>query len=315
MTVDPRLIAEVAKALMDRTGLPVPAPNDVVISWSRDLEIPSSGEWYLFTGGLYQITPYIKSLVEYMQALEGKRSRIARFSVKMAASIASRIPVLKPDPDLAREVRESLLSIVKLLDRTGVDYAYGAYDSYTGVILYDLGLLRDLRRHAQNVYEKLRDYGIEKVITIDPHTTHMLKNVYPKVIDDYKLEVKTYIEILDEKGIDFKDTGVETVVHDPCYYARYDNIIEQPRRLLKNAGYNVKEPPRAGSMTYCCGGPLEGIAPSLAKKIAETRMKELSGVSSEITVMCPICMANLKAVAGGGVNVVDLSRRLAEAIG
>ncbi len=314
MTVDPRLIAEVVKELMRRTGLPVPAPKDVITSWSRGLGLKSRGEWYLFTGGLYQITPYIKSLIDYMQALEGKRSRIARFSVKMAASIASRIPILKPDPGLDQEARETLLSIVRLLNESGVDYAYGAYDSYTGVILYDLGLEDALRRYAASVYRRLREYEVSKVITVDPHTTHMLKNVYPEIVDGYQLEVKTYIEILDEAGIEFKGIKGETVIHDPCYYARYNNVIQQPRKLLKGAGYTVKEPARSGRMTYCCGGPLEGIAPRLAKRIAKARMEELSAVSSEVTVMCPICMANLRSVAGDGVRVVDLARRLAQAL-
>ncbi len=314
MTVDPRLVAEVVKELMKNTGLPVPAPKDVITSWSSGLSLKQRGEWYLFTGGLYQLTPYIKSLVDYLHALEGKQSRIARFSIKMAASIAARIPVLKPDPDLDREAQETLRSIVKLLDKSGVNYAYGAYDLYTGVILYDLGLMKDLREYAVNLYQKLREHGVNKVITVDPHTTHMLKNVYPEIVDGYRLEVKTYIEILDEAGISFKEVKSETVIHDPCYYARYNNVIQQPRKLLRNAGYTIKEPVRSGRMTYCCGGPLEGIAPSLAKKIAKARMEELSAVSSEVTVMCPICMANLRSVAGEGVRVVDLARRLAQAL-
>ena len=45
-----------------------------------------------------------------------------------------------------------------------------------------------------------RSTASRRVITIDPHTTNMLRSVYPKLIPGYDIQVKTYLEVLAEKG-------------------------------------------------------------------------------------------------------------------
>ncbi len=37
------------------------------------------------------------------------------------------------------------------------------------------------------------------MITIDPHTTNMLRSVYPKLLPGYDVEIKTYLEVLAER--------------------------------------------------------------------------------------------------------------------
>lgn len=303
-----------------RTGLPVPAPRDVAYKWAEPLRLPRRGRAYLYTGALYQLVPYINSLVRYLEGLESKRGSGLMLRVARAVSRVvdlSKIAV-KPDPRDVEYVNSVLASIARLLKWSGVDYGYLYEDDlYSGAILYDMGLEEAFQAHAERVYKRLKARGAEKVITVDPHTTYVARDVYPKYIDGYSLEVVNYLEILADKASEsgspqIRGTAGDAVIHDPCLYARGLGIIEQPRRLLHLAGIRLQEPRRSGRLTFCCGGPVEALSPALARRIAETRLKELREASKTIVTMCPICYANLSRAARDE-SITDISLILAKA--
>ena len=67
----------------------------------------------------------------------------------------------------------------------------------------------------------LTDVSVRRVITVDPHTTHMLRSVFPKLADGYDVEVQSYLEVLAERELPARPAAVrEVVVHDSCVYAR-----------------------------------------------------------------------------------------------
>ena len=80
---------------------------------------------------------------------------------------------------------------------TGLDPAY-LYESepYSGVLLYDLGLEEEIAPHVRRVYDLFKRRGIREVITVDPHTTFMLKEIYPAYISHYDIRVRHYLECL-----------------------------------------------------------------------------------------------------------------------
>jgi Fe-S oxidoreductase len=62
-----------------------------------------------------------------------------------------------------------------------VDFFYDPrLDDYSGVLLYDLGDQDSFVQHAKYVAAKLKQNGIRKLITVDPHTTYALKILFPK---------------------------------------------------------------------------------------------------------------------------------------
>ncbi len=70
----------------------------------------------------------------------------------------------------------------------------------------------------------------------------MLRSVYPKLLPGYDIQVKNYLEVLAEKGLPLRNAlGSELVIHDPCVFARYENIVDEPRKLLRPRG------PRSGN--------------------------------------------------------------------
>lgn len=295
-----------------KRGLPLPVPENALTEWAEGLGLKERGEVLLYTGGLYQLIPYINAFVEYLERMEG--SRASGFLLKAARKLkltGLATAIAKPRREEVEYSRRVLRAIVRLLQKAGVSVAYDPrIDGYSGVLLYDMGLEDLFREHARKVYNALKSAGPSLVVTVDPHTTHILRNVYPKYIDGYDLNVKSYLEVLAERRIELEGAGGEWVIHDPCLYARPLGIIEEPRRLLEAAGVRVREPKRTGKMTYCCGGPLESIAPRLSRRIAAKRLEELSSVSKRIVTLCPICYANLSRVSRGE-TIRDISLVLA----
>ena len=317
--VDVKLILSLLADNVERTGYPVPIDPRRIYSWAEPLKLPRRGRTVLYTGALYQLVPYINSLVRHLESLERRKG--GGLALKLAKTVSRVVDlgkiVAKADPGEVSTVEKVLKSIANLLSAAGVKYGYlYENDLYSGVLLYDMGLDEAFRRHAGKVAEALKRSGASLVITVDPHTTHVLRKVFPEYVEGFEFEVKSYLEVLAEKGgrLPVKapsEPGYDVVLHDPCFYARHEGVIEQPRRLLALAGLNVKDPAKSGRMTYCCGGPVEAISPSLSKRIAETRLDELRAVGGRIVTMCPICYANLRR-AGGEVEdiALHLSRRL-----
>jgi Fe-S oxidoreductase len=101
-------------------------------------------------------------------------------------------------------------------------------------------------------------------------------------------------------------------VHDPCVYARYENMIEPPRKLLAEAGLDVGEPQNARLLTWCCGGPVEALYPAKAAALAAVRVAQLREVAADCVTMCPICLVNLRKSADG-MRFRDISEYLIEA--
>jgi Fe-S oxidoreductase len=209
-----------------------------------------------------------------------------------------------------------LRKIACLLRAGGVEfgYLYGA-ELYTGALLYDQGLTRPFEEHAEKVCAVLCRHGVNRVITVDPHTTNMLHSVYPKVLPGYHLEVKSYLELLSERDMEvLRKLELDLVVHDSCVYARYENLIDEPRRLLTAAGATLHEPEYTSTSTYCCGGPIESLFPHQAELIAEQRLEQLARNGREIVTMCPICLVNLrKAAKDRNVVVHDIAEYLSHA--
>jgi Fe-S oxidoreductase len=292
-----------------RRGSPVPIPERAATGWADGLNIPFGGDTVIYTGLLYQMIPYLNSFVSLLERVEGRG-----FSplVLKAGKAFGKLFNLTGIIGVSKEERMKQLGIVrniaKLLMKAGISfgYLYGE-EMYSGVLLHDLGLERDFEKHAVKVYRTIRERGVKKIITIDPHTTNVMRSVYPKYME-FDLEVQSYLELLPEVRGSVKE---DVVIHDSCVYARLENVIEQPRNLLSSAGFRIIEPKRSRDMTFCCGGPVESLFPSLSGKIARLRADELRKYGEKVVVMCPICLASLSRA---GLNVEDISGCLARSL-
>ena len=208
-----------------------------------------------------------------------------------------------------------LRNIALLLRQAGVEfgYLYGD-DIYSGALTYDLGADAAVAAHARRVARVLREHGVRELITIDPHTTNMLRTVYPRLVEGFEVRVRSYLEVLAERGLraDAPLSG-DVVIHDFCVYARYEGITEEPRRLLAATGLTVGEPEHARTRTWCCGGPAEALFPATALASRGSGSGSWSAVAPVCVTMCPICLVNLGKAAGSGLDLQDISVYLSRA--
>lgn len=291
----------------------IPLSSRKVDAWAKGLDVPFGGETVLYTGQMYQLIPAIESMSRLMAKFEN--SEITRFfGIGRLLNRIANISWFMSGGNGKEQARyDSILrNIAALLKMAGVEfgYLYGK-ELYSGALVYDEGLDDVFAEHARRVYRVFKENGVKQVITVDPHTTNMLKSVYPKIINGYDLVTKSYLEVLAEKEMKcVKRLPLELVVHDSCVYARHENIVDEPRRLLKATGATVHMPELSGRLTHCCGGPLESLFPGKALEVAQKRVAQLADCGDSIVTMCPICMANLRRAANNTLDIKDISEYL-----
>jgi Fe-S oxidoreductase len=300
-------------------GSVLPLSSRVATKWTEGLGLPRGGETVLYTGMMYQLIPYIEGLVKAEQRLADSAlakwtglgravNRVVNLSAFMARPSAAERAVFDRVP----------INVVQLLRAAGVEFgALYEDDLYSGALAYDLGLDEVFTDHARRVQATLRRHGVRRLITIDPHTTNMLRSVYPKVLSGFEVEVRSYLEVLADKGFGANGHGGrlsgDVAVHDSCVFARYEGMVDQPRELLAAAGLTLREPEHTGRQTWCCGGPVESLYPAKAAANAARRVGELGAAASEVVTMCPMCYVNLSGAAGGAVRFTDISEHLRNA--
>ncbi len=286
---------------MKKTGNPVGLRSDRCIYWIKDLDVPRGGRSILYTSCMYQMAPYIKTLVTQLERSEqiGFSGALMRLGSVFAKYIDIYAVIKPPSSEIDRSSRiiRNIYTVLRKIEPS-IGYLYED-EPYSGALLYELGLEDYFIDHAKKVVEVFRRYGVKRIITIDPHTHHVLKNVYPSYINDFDFEVVHYLEILSNRlevlnQVDIKD---EYTIHDPCLLTRYSGIIDQPRMILDKVGVKYKDHLRSKIRTRCCGGPIESLAPSITGLMARYRLEELSNISNNVIVMCPICYVALSRVS------------------
>jgi hypothetical protein len=285
-------------------------------AWTRGLDLPRGGPTVLYTGQMWQMVPSINAMSRQLGKYEKRDStRLFRFARSMNRLVNLTPFLARSNPRERRAYDERLQNIARLLRVAGVEFGYlYEKDLYTGALAYDEGIDRVFVEHARYVFRTLKDAGVRRVITVDPHTTNMLRSVYPKVVPGYDLEVRSYLEVLAERKLaPLALLGGRAALHDSCVYARYEGVIEPPRALLGAAGVTLAQPELSGTLTFCCGGPLETLFPGKSAEIARQRVAQLAAGSPKIITACPLCFANLSRVAPNGVEVGDISDYLSKA--
>jgi Fe-S oxidoreductase/nitrate reductase gamma subunit len=182
----------------------------------------------------------------------------------------------------------------------------------------------DVRRIGEEgLFEMLAEKnlaGLEKasfdyIVTTDPHTLNTLKNEYSQfnggnggggansggnvgAIPNEGFKVKHYTELLWEligtnKLNLKKKLGYTVTYHDPCYLGRYNDIYDEPRRILEALGVKLVEMDRHRETGYCCGAGGGRIwmedTPGIEERPADNRISEAVALDSVDTfvVSCP----------------------------
>jgi Fe-S oxidoreductase len=303
---------------LERRKSVLPLSRRSATGWAAGLGLPKGGETVIYTGHMYQIMPALMSLEKITSVFEDHW--LAKFFAvgRMVNKHINMSRFARRGDSMEQRAYDArLANIVRLLRAAGVKefgYLYGE-ELYAGALMHDLGVDDVFEHQAHRLNELLERRGVRQVITVDPHTTDMLRNVYPRFVPEFGVEVRSYLEVLAELKPEPRNTlESDVVIHDSCIYARYLDTIDEPRWLLENAGATVREPECTGKLTFCCGGPAESLFPQKAREIAGRRAEQLARAGRDVAAMCPICLANLRTAGEArGVTVRDISGYLIDA--
>ncbi len=301
-------------------GSVVPISRRASTRWARGLGLPRGGPTVIYTGQMYQLMPYLSSLAAAQRRVGD--SWLARFShlgrqVNRVVNV-SRFLALPPRAEERARYERILVDIVMTLRANAIDVGYLYEDDlYTGALVHDFGGDDEvLRAQAVRIRDRLRKHGVRDVITVDPHTTAMLRAVLPELVGGFDVRVRSYLDVLAHARPRVRnDLSAEVALHDSCVYARTEDVIEQPRYLLRTAGISISEPESTGLLTWCCGGPAETLYPEKAAATARARVEQLRAAAPSAVTMCPICLVNLQKAAGDTMRFTDISHYLRSAYG
>jgi Fe-S oxidoreductase len=303
---DPKEIVELIAANVRKTRNPFGVSNSAINTWWKDVPVRRLYGAMLFTGLMYQSVPYIEKTTALLARYEETSlARYVRFG-KMAPPFLVNCGFRFLAPRKEKQRFNSILaSIHRILVNSGVDFFYRPeLDFYSGILLHDLGDAEGFARHARFVARTLKESGVKKLITVDPHTTYAMKVLYPEVTGE-RFEVQTWFERAKVEG---KTGSGRVTLHDPCFYGRYLELSDAPHKILENLGIEWAPLRTSGKFTNCCGGPAESVSPRLTGEILGRRIEELRATGAPVVAMCPICLANLLRA---GIPAEDFSTLVA----
>ncbi|MBS1119241.1 MAG: protein of unknown function cysteine-rich region domain protein [Deltaproteobacteria bacterium] len=170
------------------------------------------------------------------------------------------------------------------------------------------------RWHAGRVAASLR--GFRKIAINCSACLYAMRAQYPAEGVNVRTEIVSLADLLapvaDSLACPVNKRSV--YYHDPCYHARYNGVIDQPRRALSQL-VEVRELGWNKADTECCGGGglLPKTMPLVADQMAKRRLAEVqAGGGGMVVTSCATCTFMLKRNAPPSVEVANLATAMAQ---
>ncbi|NMG31330.1 heterodisulfide reductase-related iron-sulfur binding cluster [Aromatoleum evansii] len=219
----------------------------------------------------------------------------------------------------AQEVARAML---RILDAAGVSYGILEESRCTGDPAKMAGDEMQFVEIAQANIEDFRERKIQKVITMCAHCFNSFDRYYPELGADWQtIPHSVLIDRLIAEGRlqVVRDEAEKITFHDPCYLARHNDIVAEPRRALAAVG-QVIEMPRNRKESFCCGaggGNYWGGKGGTAR-INDVRMQEaIDTGAAKVATSCSFCLLMLTSSAskhGEARRVFDVAELVAAAL-
>ncbi|MFI9383058.1 (Fe-S)-binding protein [Kutzneria sp. NPDC052558] len=174
-----------------------------------------------------------------------------------------------------------------------------------------------------------REPGKRKIVVTCAHCFNTLANEYPQLGGEYEVVHHTQLlnKLVREKRlVPVAPIAEDVTYHDPCYLGRHNKVYDAPRELVGATGAELREMPRHGDRSMCCGagGARMWMEERIGKRINVERVDEALGTApTKIATGCPFCRVMLsdgltarksEQAAGEHVEVVDVAQLLLAAV-
>ena len=227
--------------------------------------------------------------------------------------------------------KKAVRAFAELMIQAGVSFAIlGPQESCTGDPARRAGNEYLFQEMAKANISTLKEKRVRKIVASCPHCFNTMSREYPDFGGDF--EVIHHTELLArliKEGKLTPATPVDAKVtyHDPCYLARHNDVLKQPRAVVDAIpGVEATEMHRCKKRTFCCGagGARMWMEETVGKRINIERIEEALAEDPDIvSTGCPYCMIMLddavkdkvqKKEASENVQVLDVAQILARSV-
>jgi hypothetical protein len=295
--------------------------------WAKGLGLSPQGETFFFAGCGYQFLDAAEATLSAVRVLD-KRGvpwertlGISTFFNKLGINLGEIYGRLTHHSPLSDN---PLRSAVEVLQRMKVGLGYLAEEEpCCAAPLYFSGFQQDFADRASSTQRTVNGRGVKKFISMVPSCTYTLRELFPRFLNEWEVEVRHFLEVVCEeikKGKKFRlPQEIKVTYHDPCVLSRYLGITEEPREILRAIeGVEFIDVERnKEAWSTCCGGGggFEVIFPEISHILAVKRVRELLKTDASVIVTsCPGCLVQLregvKALKTQRVEVMDMAQLL-----
>jgi Fe-S oxidoreductase len=253
------------------------------------------------------------------------RAREQRLSAQLATMFPDRLATegqgtdqvgFWPGCDAIDKGAADIAASLAILERVGVEDVrlVEAPQACAGYPLLAAGHRDLFRWHAGRVAASLR--GFRKVAINCSACLYAMRTQYAAEGVSLRTEVVSLAELLAPAASNLacQLTRRSVYYHDPCYHARYNNVVDQPRRALAQLA-EVREFGWNKTDTECCGGGglLPKTMPRVADQMAKRRLAEVQATGGGLVVTsCATCTFMLERNAPPSVEVANLATAMAQ---
>ncbi|HFB2048380.1 MAG TPA: Lactate utilization protein A [Hyphomicrobiaceae bacterium MAG_BT-2024] len=195
---------------------------------------------------------------------------------------------------------------IRLLSKRGVKVEVTSGSGCCGSLMLHMGFQKQAFEFAKsNVdiwWKSIQDESVDAIITTTSDCSATIKNYAYKLknidgydekiqkIADKAMDITEFLSRTDI-GPSIRWSSLKVAYHASCTMVHGQQIIEAPKKLLKNAGFTVVEIPE---QHICCGsqGIYRIMQPEIAKSLHERKVLNISKVKPDI-------------VATGSIGCID----------
>ena len=241
------------------------------------------------------------------------------------------VPVYDPDASeyllwigcsVAYEERAQQVAraMVRILDAAQVSYGILEEPRCTGDPAKMMGNEMQFHEIATANIEAFHEMKVRKVITVCAHCFNSFDRYYPELGGDWQTIPHAVLidQLISAGRLKVARNDAEKIVfHDPCYLARHNGIVDEPRSVVAAVGRLI-EMPRNRKESFCCGaggGNYWGGKGGHAR-ISDVRAAEAFATGADrIATSCSFCLLMLTSSAGRHSEerkVFDIAELVAE---
>lgn len=206
-------------------------------------------------------------------------------------------------------------AMIKILRNSGLSFALMREEMCNAELARRVGEEYLFQLQAQANIDNLRQYHFSRILCICPHCYNTLKNEYHQ-FERGNFNVVSHVEFIYEQFSAgrfraAKEEIDQIAIHDPCYLARYNGIVDQSRYVLnKIPGITPVEPKESGCNTTCCGagGGQFWTDTDAPERLNVIRLKTIKAEtdSKHVCTSCPFCLSMMDSARNSDKSLEDI---------